>query len=974
MFSINILKNFIKLNNKNFTRNMTSNFQSRHLGNNKLETNKMLEYLNLKNEEELIKKVIPSHIINSNIIEDINKGISEEDALKYIKNISKKNKININMIGMGYYPTITPNVLLRNLIENPSWYTPYTPYQSEISQGRMEMLLNFQTFVSELNGMPISNCSLLDESSSASEAAALCDKLYKKKRNKVFVSNTCHPQNIECIRTRMNALNIELEIGNENNIQNHSEYSSVIVQYPDTYGYINNYDNLVNNLKENDTKFVVITDLLACTLIKPPYELGADIVVGSTQRFGVPMFNGGPHAAFMSVKDEYKRLLPGRLIGETIDKYGNKALRMALQTREQYIKREKATSNICTAQSLLANLAASYSIYHGPDGLKKIAKEINDKANFLYMNLKNNDINVLHSNFFDTLTIEHYYSDKIYKKLCDENIFVRRYPNNNNLLSISIDETTDYKIIYTISQCFGAYNSILDMKNIKYISNIPDNMTRTTKFMQQKIFNTYQTETKMMRYLKTLEKKDISLTDSMIPLGSCTMKLNAASEMIPVSWEEFANIHPFSPSSQREGYTQLINELERFLEKITGFSKISSQPNSGAMGEYAGLLAIKKYNESKNSSEKNICLIPLSAHGTNGSSATMCGFKVVGIKTNKNGEINIEDLKSKIKKYENKVGAIMITYPSTYGVFDSNVKDVINEVHSSGGQVYMDGANMNAQVGFCSPYSIGADVCHLNLHKTFCIPHGGGGPGVGSIGVAKHLVDFLPGHCLVDDLKNKDGQIASAPFGNAGILPISWMYIKMMGRNGLKKSTEMALLNSNYMARKLEEGGYNILYKNENGFCAHEFILDLRSYKKYNITEEDFSKRLIDYGFHAPTTSWPVPGTIMVEPTESENIVEIDNYITSLLMIKDEIQDIIDNNRSLKNNIIKNSPHTHFDIISNEWDNYYSREKATFPLKQYGLFPNSYNNKFWPTVNRINNAYGDKNLVCSCPTIEEIAE
>ncbi len=940
-----------------------NNFVKRHIGISESDTTKMLKTIGIKSLNELVKETIPSSILKSNDLK-VDESVSEEDYLKSLKKIASKNKSFENYIGQGYYGTLTPNVIKRNILCNPGWYTAYTPYQAEIAQGRLEALLNFQTFVTELTGMEIANASLLDEATAAAEAMLMF--YHMRSRNQVknnickfFVSEKIFTQTKEVITARAEPLGIEIELGDPEKVNFNENYFGAIVQYPDSYGEINDYSTFTEKAHNHHIQVAVIADIMSLVLLECPGSWGADVVVGSTQRFGVPMGYGGPHAAFFACKEDHKRYIPGRIIGVSLDAYGNPALRMALQTREQHIKRGKATSNICTAQALLAVMASMYVVYHGPNGLKFIANEIRSKTRSLKIALNELGIKTINNHHFDTLSIV--IDVKVWKPLLEKNKINIGYINN--IATISIDETSSWENIQKIVSVFGEKigKKIVIKKNIPYKTEFD----RTDAILNQKVFNSYHSETEMMRYMKKLENKDLSLVHSMISLGSCTMKLNAATEMEPITWPEFANIHPFTPVNQTQGYQEIFKELASDLSDITGFDQVSLQPNSGAQGEYSGLMVIRAYHQSNGDFDRNICLIPTSAHGTNPASAVMAGMEVVLIKCDEKGNIDIIDLEEKAKQYSNNLSALMITYPSTHGVFESNIKKITSLIHENGGQVYMDGANMNAQVGLTSPGLIGADVCHLNLHKTFAIPHGGGGPGMGPIGVAKHLTPFLPGNPIV----KTGGQeaikaINAAPWGSALILLISYGYIKLLGAKGLKKATESAILNANYLKAKLSDY-YDVLYTGENGRVAHEMILDCRSFKKVaGIEVEDIAKRLIDYGFHAPTVSFPVAGTLMIEPTESESINELDRFSDAMINIKSEINEIANGNADINDNLLKNAPHTAAEATKDDWNHPYSRNKAVFPsISQF-------NNKFWPAVGRVDNAYGDRNLVCSCLPLE----
>lgn len=948
-------------------------FQRRHIGPDEEQLQQMLKTIGVQSLDELINKTVPSDIRMQEDLE-LPQAMSESDYLRHIKEISLKNQIFKNYIGQGYYDTITPSVILRNIFENPGWYTQYTPYQAEISQGRLESLLNFQTMVSDLTGLPIANASLLDEATAAAEAMTLFFNLLNKAehitRPKFFVDRETFPQTKDVVFTRANPVGIEVIVGDYKNANIDETYFGALVQYPNDKGSVEDYRNFIQQVHQVGAYVAMATDLLALTLLTPPGELGADVACGSAQRFGVPLGYGGPHAAFFAAKDEFKRSMPGRIIGVSIDAQGNRALRMALQTREQHIKREKATSNICTAQALLANMAAMYAVYHGPNGLIDIAKRVALLTQTLADSLRNLGFDVVYDRFFDTVVVK---VDDIatYKNKAERQRINFRY-YDEKYIGISLDETT------TTSDLFDVINSFVnDVDPVVYkieheasLTHIPTSLTRTSEFLKHPVFNSHHSETKMMRYIRLLEGKDISLNHSMIALGSCTMKLNAASEMIPLSWNHWSKIHPFAPKEQAGGYSFLVDELSKYLCKITAFDACSLQPNSGAQGEYAGLLTIKAFHEANGEAHRNVMLIPISAHGTNPASAVMAGMKVVVVKALENGYIDIEDLKAKAEQHAQNLAGIMITYPSTYGVYEETVKQITDIIHQHGGQVYMDGANMNAQVGLTAPGLIGADVCHLNLHKTFAIPHGGGGPGMGPICVKQHLAPFLPGHV---NLKDKSKQsvahaVSAAPFGSASILLISYAYIRMLGADGVRKATEYAILNANYMLARLKSK-FDILYTNKNGECAHEFIVDLRPFKKSaEIEAEDVAKRLMDYGFHAPTMSFPVPGTIMIEPTESEDKEELDRFCDALLSIRNEILMVEENALDKKDNPLKNAPHTQFMVCSNQWEKPYSREMAAFPLEYLKT------NKFWPSVARVNNTYGDRNLQCTCEPVSAYAE
>lgn len=942
-------------------------FISRHIGPNEADTRKMLKKIGAESTEQLISNTVPPAIRMKKTL-DIPPAMSEHEYLKHIKEISLKNKVFTNYIGQGYYDTITPSVILRNIFENPGWYTQYTPYQAEISQGRLESLLNFQTMVSDLTGLPIANASLLDEATAAAEAMAMFFNTLNKQehieRPKLFVDKNIFPQTKDVLLTRAVPIGIEIVEADYKTAIIDTSYFGAIVQYPNNLGSIEDYSNFISMVHGAGAYVAMATDLLALTLLTPPGELGADVAIGSAQRFGVPLGYGGPHAAFMSCKDDFKRNIPGRIIGISIDALGNKALRMALQTREQHIKREKATSNICTAQALLANMAAMYAVYHGPDGLKNIAKRIALLTQTAASAIEERGFELATDCFFDTFTVKVNDTAAIREKAERQSINLRYI--NHNLIGISIDETTEVADLYDLINCFEndknpvAFDIHLDAE----LDYIPASLTRTSLFLTHPVFNSHKSESQMMRYIKQLENKDLSLNTSMISLGSCTMKLNAASEMMPLSWSHWGKIHPFAPDNQVAGYKYIIDELGKYLCEITAFDACSLQPNSGAQGEYAGLLTIKAYHQANGQPNRNVMLIPISAHGTNPASAVMCGMKVVVIKALENGYIDVEDLKAKAAQYSNDLSGIMITYPSTYGVYEETVKEITDIIHHHGGQVYMDGANMNAQVGLTAPGLIGADVCHLNLHKTFAIPHGGGGPGMGPICVKAHLSKYLPGHVETGTAH----AVSAAPYGSASILLISYGYIRMLGYEGVKAATEYAILNANYMRARLD-GAFDILYTNHNGQCAHEFIVDLRPFKKSaEIEAEDVAKRLIDYGFHAPTMSFPVPGTIMIEPTESEDKAELDRFCDALLSIREEIKAIEEGKADKKDNPLKNAPHTQLSVTADEWKHSYSRQEAAFPLYYVAL------NKFWPAVARVNNTHGDRNLICTCEPVESYME
>jgi glycine dehydrogenase len=938
-------------------------FIKRHIGPSEADQQKMLNDLGFDNLDDLISKTVPEKIL---LKEDLGIGEpnSEYEALRKLKVISKQNRIYSNFIGMGYYGTYTPYVILRNILENPGWYTSYTPYQPEVAQGRLEMLLNFQQMIIDFTGLDIANASLLDEGTAAAEAVGLSYRICKNDSNIVFVSKDCHPQTIDVIKTRAEPLGLTVVIGDEaKDIK--EDIVCGILQYPGTLGDIKDPSEAISKIHKNNGKAVLVCDLLALAKLKTPAELGADIAVGSSQRFGIPMGYGGPHAGFFATKDEYKRSMPGRIIGVSVDRHGNKAYRLSLQTREQHIRRDKATSNICTAQALLAIVSAAYAIYHGPDGLRKIAENTSQLAKNFADKIKQSGYELYSDHFFDTVTIKTLdKTDSIFRNALRQNVNIRKV--NSEMLSVAFDERKNVYRANQLLKIFNCSEAIKENLN-ENLNNLPKNLLRTSEYLTHPVFNSYHSETDMLRYLKKLEDADIALNRSMIALGSCTMKLNAVAEMIPVTWREFSEPHPFAPVEQMEGYRTLFTDLKNWLRSITGFSGVSLQPNAGAQGEFAGLMVIKKYHEKNGDKNRNVCLIPSSAHGTNPASAQMVGMKVVVIKCDEHGNVDIEDLKEKAKTHSENLAALMVTYPSTHGVFEEKISEICELIHENGGQVYMDGANLNALVGIAKPGKFGPDVCHINLHKTFCIPHGGGGPGMGPIACKRHLEVYLPNHSVIKDCGPVTGMgaVSAAPWGSSSILSISWMYIKMMGSEGLKKASQVAILNANYVAHKLKDT-FPILYKGKNGNVAHECIIDIRKIKsEIGITEEDIAKRLIDFGFHAPTMSWPVAGTMMIEPTESEGLQEIDRFCNTLKKIKEEIDKVKSGEYDKIDNPIKNSPHTHVELIANKWEHKYEREEAAYPsefLKQI---------KYWPPVARVDNVYGDKNLVCSCPSIDE---
>lgn len=956
----------------NLFETQQNEFTSRHIGPNENEMNEMLRTIGAGSLDDLINKTVPAAIRMNHPL-NLPGALSESEYLQHIKEVSLKNKTYKTYIGQGYYDTHTPAVILRNVFENPGWYTQYTPYQAEIAQGRLESLLNFQTMVSDLTGLPIANASLLDEATAAAEAMTMFFNALNRShdhitRPKFFVDNDIFPQTKDVLATRATPVGIELVTGDYRTAKIDESYFGAMVQYPNEKGSVEDYPAFIEQVHQVNAYVVMATDLLALTLLTPPGELGADAAVGTAQRLGVPLGYGGPHAAFFSAKDEFKRSIPGRIIGVSIDANGKRALRMALQTREQHIKREKATSNICTAQALLANIAAMYAVYHGPQGLKEIAQRIVMLTQSLSAELKALGFEVMNNTHFDTLTIRVDDAAAIEKIAGQQEINFRYI--DDKLIGISLDETTSQNDVFNIIHVFSSVKNnsttAVSFDEDAVINAIPVFAQRKSGYLTHEVFNRHHSETQMMRYIKTLENKDISLNTSMIPLGSCTMKLNAAAEMMPLSWVHWSKIHPFAPVDQAQGYKQVIDELEAYLCEITAFDACSLQPNSGAQGEYAGLLVIKAYHESRGDHHRNVMLIPISAHGTNPASAVMAGMKVVVVKALENGYIDVEDLKAKAAQHADNLSGIMITYPSTYGVYEETVKDITAIVHQHGGQVYMDGANMNAQVGLTAPGLIGADVCHLNLHKTFAIPHGGGGPGMGPICVKKHLAPYLPGH--VELSGDSVGAVSAAPYGSASILLISYGYIRMLGATGVKRATELAILNANYMRARIT-GAYDVLYLGTNGTCAHEFIVDLRPFKRTaEIEAEDVAKRLMDYGFHAPTMSFPVPGTIMIEPTESEDKAELDRFCEAMMSIRREIALIEEGTLNKKDNMLKHAPHTQFLVCSDSWDRPYSRETAAFPLYYVT------HNKFWPPVARVNNTHGDRNLICTCEPVEAYAE
>ncbi|MCP9440376.1 MAG: aminomethyl-transferring glycine dehydrogenase [Nitrospira sp.] len=948
----------------------TDSFVRRHLGPTEADIKEMLAALGFQSLEALADATVPEDIRLRRPL-SLPRHRGEQATLAQLRGVASKNVVARSLIGMGYYDCVTPSVIRRNILENPAWYTQYTPYQAEISQGRLEALMIFQTMVADLTGLPVSNASLLDEATAAAEAMGMCLAIARAKgeeRPEFFVSRDCHPQTLAVLRTRAEPLGITIRTGLPASIELDERVCGLLLQYPATDGYVGDFTDIVAKAHEAGALVVVATDLLALTLLKPPGEFGADIAVGSTQRFGVPMGFGGPHAAFLSTKEEYTRQIPGRLVGASKDMTGKPAFRLALQTREQHIRRERATSNICTAQVLLAIMAAMYAVYHGPEGLRRIAERVHGLTLLLAEGLRRLGFDVRPNLFFDTIRVPltGTQTDLIMNRASACGINLRRYDDGS--LGLSLDEVSSEEEVARLWEIFSgserlpfALSDLLPALDPAY----PPSLARASNYLTHEVFHRYHSEHEMLRYLHRLQAKDLSLVHSMIPLGSCTMKLNATTEMLPITWPEFAGLHPFAPEEQTRGYQELIQQLAGWLSEISGFAAFSVQPNAGSQGEYAGLMVIRAYHRSRGEGHRNICLIPVSAHGTNPASATMAGMTVVPVACDRQGNINIDDLEAKATQHRDRLAAVMLTYPSTHGVFETGVRRICQIVHTHGGQVYVDGANMNAMVGLCRPGDIGADICHLNLHKTFCIPHGGGGPGVGPIGAAAHLVPFLPGHPLRPPAGPFSvGPIAAAPYGSAGILPISWVYIALMGGEGLTKATQVAILNANYMAKRLEKY-YSVLYAGDAGLVAHEFILDLREFKeRAGVEAMDVAKRLMDYGFHAPTVSFPVPGTLMIEPTESESKAELDRFCDALIRIRSEIQDIAEGRQPRTNNLLKNAPHTVAVVAATKWDRPYTREQAAFPAPWVAQA------KFWPSVSRIDEAYGDRHLVCTCPPLE----
>jgi len=947
----------------------TEVFAARHIGITERDLPQMLETIGVENVEQLINETIPDDIKLKKPL-DLPEGISEHEFLNHLQDLAKKNKVFKTYIGLGYHESLTPSAIKRNILENPGWYTAYTPYQAEIAQGRLEALLNFQTMVSELTGMELANASLLDESTAAAEAMSMLFEVRSRQQKKgdvvkFFVSEEILPQTISLLETRATPLGIELVLGNHEDFDFSDEFFGALLQYPGKHGQLNDYASFVEKAKAKEIKVAVAADILSLVMLTPPGEWGVDAVVGTTQRFGIPLGYGGPHAAFFATKEAYKRNIPGRIIGITKDTDGNPALRMALQTREQHIKRDKATSNICTAQVLLAVMAGMYAVYHGPEGLKYIANKVHNNTKKLAKTLEAYGFEQLNSAYFDTIQVK-VKNTKQLKEVAESKSINLHYIDDSTV-SISLNEAVSNSDLDVLISCFLESHSLKEksLGEIELDEAIPFDLQRKTPFMAHEVFNSYHSETELMRYIKKLERKDLALNQSMISLGSCTMKLNAASEMLPLSWAEWGNIHPFVPINQAEGYQEVLKSLEEQLNVITGFSATSLQPNSGAQGEYAGLMVIRAYHKSRGEEHRNICLIPASAHGTNPASAVMAGMKVVVTKTDEKGNIDMGDLTAKVEQYADNLAALMVTYPSTHGVFESSIKQITKLIHDNGGQVYMDGANMNAQVGLTNPATIGADVCHLNLHKTFAIPHGGGGPGVGPICVAEQLKPFLPSNPVIETGgENAITAISGAPWGSSLVCLISYGYIKMLGSKGLTKATEAAILNANYIKDRLK-GKFDVLYTGERGRAAHEMIIDCRPFKANGIEVTDIAKRLIDYGFHAPTVSFPVAGTLMIEPTESESRAELDRFCDALLSIREEIDEA---SADETDNVLKNAPHTLGMLTSDSWSHPYSREKAAFPL------PYVAENKFWPSIRRTDEAFGDRNLMCTCTPIEEYME
>lgn len=937
-------------------------FVDRHIGPRAAEVPAMLAAVGVDSLDALIDEAVPPAIRFDRKLQT-GKGLTEQEVLAELRGIAGKNIVARSLIGVGYHDTVTPPVILRNILENPGWYTQYTPYQAEIAQGRLEALLNYQTMVADLTGLALANASLLDEGTAAAEAMAMAWAAARKKKGVFFVADDCHPQTIAVVRTRAEGMGIELRVGPADTVDfTGGDVCGVLVQYPNTYGEIHDYRDLAERAHGGGALVVAAADILSLTVLASPATWGADIAIGTTQRFGVPLGFGGPHAAYMATHDKYTRQMPGRIIGLSIDAHGDPAYRLAVQTREQHIRRDRATSNICTAQVLLAIISGAYATYHGPDGLVRIANRINALARVLAAGLQDAGFDVGAAPFFDTVRVRAENGASIVAAAQEAGFNLRPLADG---FTVSLDEKSTLDEVAEVLTAIGVE---IDLgEHMSAGRALPAELRRTTEFLTHEVFHSHHSEHEMLRYLHRLQARDLSLTTSMIPLGSCTMKLNATTEMIPVTWPEFGGIHPFAPSSQTAGYLELFERLEAWLADITGFAATSLQPNAGSQGEYAGLMVIREFHRAAGHSERNVCLIPVSAHGTNPASAVTAGMRVVAVKCDEDGNIDVEDLRAKAEKHSDVLSALMVTYPSTHGVFEESIREICEVVHANGGQVYLDGANMNAQVGLCRPGDFGADVCHLNLHKTFCIPHGGGGPGVGPICVAAHLAEFLPGHPVTrEDNAKAMGPVSAAEYGSASILPISYAYIAMMGADGLRRATEMAILNANYMAARLQ-GHYEVLYRGPSGRVAHEFVLDLRPFKAQGVDVEDVAKRLIDYGFHAPTMSWPVPGTLMVEPTESEPRAELDRFCDAMIAIRSEIDSVAQGVWPEDDNPLSNAPHTAAAVTADSWSHPYSREVAAFPASWVRA------HKFWPAVGRVDNAYGDRNLICTCPSVEELA-
>jgi glycine dehydrogenase len=937
-------------------------FADRHIGPRSGEIPAMLSVVGAESITVLVDEAVPASIRLGRAL-DVGPGLTESEVLADLRELADQNTVARSLIGLGYHETVTPPVILRNILENPGWYTQYTPYQAEIAQGRLEALLNYQTMVADLTGLPLANASLLDEGTAAAEAMAMAWSACRKKKNVFFAASDCHPQTIEVVRTRAEGMGIELQVGEvaELDFEN-SVFCGVLVQYPNTYGEIIDYTGLAERAHAAGTLVVAAADILALTMLVPPGEWGADIAIGTTQRFGVPLGFGGPHAAYMAARESHTRQMPGRIIGLSIDAHGNPAYRLAVQTREQHIRRDRATSNICTAQVLLAIIAGAYATYHGPEGLRTIARRVNALTRVLADALVDAGFSIGSQPFFDTVRVFVENPDALVRAAAEGGFNLRPLDDG---FALSLDEKSTLAELGTLLSALGV-EANLD-EHLSAARAVPETFQRRSEFLTHKVFHAHRSEHEMLRYLHRLESRDLSLTTSMIPLGSCTMKLNATTEMIPVTWPEFGAIHPFAPASQTLGYRTLFDRLESMLAEITGFAATSLQPNAGSQGEYAGLMVIREFHRSNGQGERNVCLIPVSAHGTNPASAVTAGMRVVAIKCDDLGNIDVGDLREKSEKHADTLAALMVTYPSTHGVFEEEIRTICEIVHANGGQVYLDGANMNAQVGLCRPGDFGADVCHLNLHKTFCIPHGGGGPGMGPICVAEHLALFLPGHPTMEAESSESmGPVSAAAWGSASILPISYAYIAMMGAGGLRRATELAILNANYMAKRLEDH-FDVLFRGPNGRVAHEFVLDLRPFKVHGIDVEDVAKRLMDYGFHAPTMSWPVPGTLMIEPTESEPVAELDRFCDAMIAIRGEIDRVGAGTWPRDDNPLKNAPHTAATVTGDRWEHPYSRELAAFPAAW------TREHKFWPAVGRVDNAYGDRNLICTCPSVEELA-